>query len=98
MKTQMASTPTLEGEDAKRLLDSLQGKSTERSKENAKRLKKYFDGIERNDIFKSIEITLDTPEKVESFNQLLNGKVDEELKQRILSTPPIPRRVKKEIE
>ncbi|MBD8839437.1 hypothetical protein IFU39_16615 [Paenibacillus sp. CFBP 13594] len=52
MKTQMASTPTLEGEDAKRLLDSLQIKPTERSKENAMRLKEYFEGIEKKPTYR----------------------------------------------
>lgn len=46
MKTQLASTPTLEGEDAKRLLDSLQNKPTERSRDNAKKLKEHFASIE----------------------------------------------------
>lgn len=38
----MASTPTLEGEDAKRLLDSLKNKPTEQSRRNALKLKEYF--------------------------------------------------------
>ena len=43
---------------------------------------------------KSPEITLDTPEKVKLFNQLLHnkGNKNEELIQKIKSTPPIPRR------
>jgi hypothetical protein len=44
--TQLASTPTLEGEDAKRLLDSLQNKPTERSRKNAEKLKEHFASIE----------------------------------------------------
>ncbi|WP_440118477.1 hypothetical protein [Paenibacillus sp. QZ-Y1] len=92
MKTQMASTPTLKGEDAKRLLDSLRNKPTERSRMNAEKLKEHFLRIEETRLLKNPEITLDTPEKVELFNKLLYGKVNEELKQRIKNTPSIPRR------
>ncbi|WP_339198604.1 hypothetical protein MKY95_10195 [Paenibacillus sp. FSL P4-0176] len=46
MKTQLASTPILEGEDAKRLLDSLQNKPTERSRKNAEKLREHFKSIE----------------------------------------------------
>ncbi|MEK4259722.1 MULTISPECIES: hypothetical protein [Paenibacillus] len=49
MATQMAATPTLDGNDAKRLLDSLNIKATDRSRENAKKLAQYFKGIEKRD-------------------------------------------------
>lgn len=41
-KTQIDETPTLEGRDAERLLDSLKIKPTARSRENAKKLAKDF--------------------------------------------------------
>lgn|GEM_PF-3752080 len=47
MATQMAATPTLEGKDAQRLLDSLQVKPTAKSRENAKKLAQYFKGLEK---------------------------------------------------
>jgi hypothetical protein len=42
-KTQLAATSELSGEDAQRLIDSLKKKPTEKSRENGKRLKDYFD-------------------------------------------------------
>ncbi|MBD8839436.1 hypothetical protein IFU39_16610 [Paenibacillus sp. CFBP 13594] len=47
-------------------------------------------------MFKSAEITLNTPGKVELFDKLLHnkGKVNEELIQKIQNTPTIPRRKK----
>lgn len=42
MATQMAATPTLEGKDAQRLLDSLKMQTTEKSRKNAKKLMEYF--------------------------------------------------------
>jgi hypothetical protein len=47
MATQMAATPTLNGRDAQRLLDSLKIKPTARSKANAKKLAQYFKDIEK---------------------------------------------------
>ncbi|WP_433943756.1 hypothetical protein [Paenibacillus sp. SN-8-1] len=46
MATQMAATPTLEGRDAQRLLESLKQKPTDRSKQNAKNLINYFKAFE----------------------------------------------------
>jgi hypothetical protein len=47
MATQMAATPTLEGKDAQRLLESLKSKPTARSRENAQKLAQFFKGIEK---------------------------------------------------
>lgn len=47
MATQMAATPTLEGRDAQRLIDSLKHKPTQRSKQNAKKLADYFKNFEK---------------------------------------------------
>jgi len=40
--TQIMSTPTLRGEDAEKLIESLKFKQTEKSKENARKLVDYF--------------------------------------------------------
>ena len=50
MATQIAATPTLKGNDVKRLLDSLKIKPTEKSNENGKKLMDYFDKLERREI------------------------------------------------
>ncbi|WP_238653545.1 hypothetical protein [Paenibacillus piscarius] len=47
MATQMAATPTLDGRDAERLLESLKIKPTARSKANAKKLAQYFEDKEK---------------------------------------------------
>ncbi|GGG15477.1 hypothetical protein [Paenibacillus aceti] len=46
MATQMAATPTLEGRDAQRLLESLKNKPSDRSRQNAKQLISYFKEFE----------------------------------------------------
>ncbi|KAF6626962.1 hypothetical protein H6F38_23180 [Paenibacillus sp. EKM208P] len=48
-KTQLAPTPTLYGEDARRLLDSVRNKPTQRSIENHKKLVESFKGIGKSD-------------------------------------------------
>ncbi|MET3209778.1 UNVERIFIED_CONTAM: hypothetical protein ABIC26_002725 [Paenibacillus sp. PvR008] len=46
-KTQLAATPTLTGSDAQRLLDSLNIKTTDQSRINAKNLTEYFKQFEK---------------------------------------------------
>ncbi|MHB0943231.1 hypothetical protein ACYCSU_16410 [Paenibacillus sp. ALE1] len=46
MATQMAATPTLYGRDAQRLLKSLENKPTEKSRQNALKLREYFKSFE----------------------------------------------------
>ncbi|MEK3792510.1 hypothetical protein MKX42_12355 [Paenibacillus sp. FSL R7-0204] len=47
MATQMAATPTLDGRDAERLIESLKIKPTARSRANAKKLAQYFEDKEK---------------------------------------------------
>lgn len=42
----MASTPTLEGKDAEKLIASLKKRSTLKSRENARKLNEYFKNFE----------------------------------------------------
>jgi hypothetical protein len=67
-KTQMAATPTLYGEDAERLIESLKNKPTEKSRENAKKLIEYFDKIEnrptQDKVYLVYEQTDDTHEEL----------------------------------
>lgn len=67
-KTQMAATPTLYGEDAKRVIESLKHKPSEKSRENARKLIEYFDKIEdrprRDKVYLVCEQTDDTHEEV----------------------------------
>lgn len=49
MATQIAATPTLTGDDAKRLLDSLE-KPTERSKRNGEKLLEFFEKLEQTEV------------------------------------------------
>lgn len=62
----MAATPTLYGEDAKRVTESLQHKPTEKSKENTKKLIEYFDkienGLKQDKVYLVYEQTDDTHE------------------------------------
>ncbi|MNW28320.1 hypothetical protein D3C74_51430 [compost metagenome] len=46
--TQLAATPVLYGDDAKRLLESLKSKTTTRSRKNSKKLAQFFKGIEKS--------------------------------------------------
>lgn len=56
-KTQLAATPTLHGEDARRLLNSVRNKPTQRSIENRKKLINYFKRFEANDLYRAIPLS-----------------------------------------
>lgn len=47
MATQIAATPTLKGEDARRLLDSLAKKPSQESRKNGQDLINYFKSFEK---------------------------------------------------
>lgn len=47
MATQIAATPTLKGQDAKRLLDSLNYQPTENSRKNGQKLIAFFQNLEK---------------------------------------------------